>query len=83
MIPYRGYHETIRACDLLQRLIAVERQAILQFDIVGRGVINRNERLDVLLARLRKKARTTLNKSLPIKTRHMHGYAFIAAAITQ
>ncbi|MDI1292721.1 MAG: hypothetical protein PSV18_08240 [Methylobacter sp.] len=51
--------------------------------IVGQGAINRNERLDVLLARLRKKASAILNKSLPIKTAHMHGYAFIAAAITQ
>jgi DNA-binding response OmpR family regulator len=68
-------------------LIAVQGQTISKFDIaddiIGRRIINRNERLDVLLARLRKKANATLNEPLPIKTAHMHGYAFTAPAIIQ
>ncbi|MDI1231710.1 MAG: response regulator transcription factor [Methylobacter sp.] len=78
---------TAREYRLLQMLIAVQGQTISKFDIaddiIGRRIINRNERLDVLLARLRKKANATLNEPLPIKTAHMHGYAFTAPAIIQ
>ncbi|MDO9168323.1 MAG: response regulator transcription factor [Methylobacter sp.] len=78
---------TAREYRLLQMLIAVQGQTISKFDIaddiIGRRIINRNERLDVLLARLRKKANATLKEPLPIKTAHMHGYAFTAPAIIQ
>ena len=49
--------------------------------IIGPRIFNSDERLDVMLARLRKKCMTTLGQQLPVKTVHQAGYAFAAPAI--
>ncbi|MDP2852106.1 MAG: winged helix-turn-helix domain-containing protein [Gallionella sp.] len=49
--------------------------------IIGPRICNSDERLDVMLARLRKKCATTLGQPLPIKTVHQVGYAFTAPAV--
>lgn len=51
--------------------------------IIGSRVVNSDERLDVLLARLRKKCRDSLGLPLPIKTLHQVGYAFTAQAVIE
>ncbi|MFZ2302381.1 MAG: response regulator transcription factor [Gallionella sp.] len=51
--------------------------------IIGSRIFNSDERLDVMLARLRKKCMTTLKQSLPVKTVHQVGYAFIAPAVIE
>lgn len=77
---------TNREYRLLQILIAAEgqtvRKEIIADRIIGTRFLNRNERLDVLLARLRKKATATLNEPLPIKTAYQQGYVFTAPAVT-
>lgn len=57
---------------------AVARKIIAQ-KVIGSRVVNSSERLDVLLARLRKKGQDTLGKPLPIMTVHQIGYAFTAS----
>jgi len=78
---------TAREYRLLQMLIADQGQTLSKMDIAdnifGRRIANRSERLDVLLARLRKKANAILNEPLPIKTAYSHGYAFTAPVKTQ
>lgn len=49
--------------------------------IIGSRIVNSDERLDVMLARLRKKCMTTLGQPLPVKTVHQVGYAFTAPAV--
>ena len=51
--------------------------------IIGPHIFNSDERLDVMLARLRKKCLTTLGQPLPIKTVHQVGYAFTAPAVIE
>jgi len=51
--------------------------------IIGTRVFNSDERLDVMLARLRKKCATTLGQPLPVKTAHQVGYAFTAPAVIE
>lgn len=46
--------------------------------IIGPRIFNSDQRLDVMLARLRKKCAATLGQSLPVKTAHQVGYAFTA-----
>jgi DNA-binding response OmpR family regulator len=48
--------------------------------VIGPRVFNSDERLDVTLARLRKKCMTKLGQPLPVKTVHQVGYAFTALA---
>lgn len=73
---------TAREYRLLQMLVADQGQTLSKMDIaddiIGRRIANRSERLDVLLARLRKKANAMLNEPLPIKTAYSHGYVFTA-----
>ena len=75
---------TAREFTLLHHLIAVQGQAVpkkeLANEIFGNRVANSTERVNVLLARLRKKAATALGLELPIKTAHQVGYAFTAPA---
>ena len=47
----------------------------------GKGKLTARERLDVLLARLRKKAIAIFEDPLPIKTACRVGYAFIKPAV--
>ena len=51
--------------------------------IIGPRIFNSDERLDVMLARLRKKCATTLGQPLPVKTAHQIGYAFTAPAVIE
>jgi len=51
--------------------------------IIGSRIVNSDERMDVMLARLRKKCRAALGQSLPIKTLHQAGYAFTAPAVIE
>jgi DNA-binding response OmpR family regulator len=75
---------TAREFALVHRLIQVQGQAVpkkvLANDIFGPRIANASDRLNVLLARLRKKADAQLSEPLPIKTAHQIGYAFTAAA---
>lgn len=75
---------TAREFALLHRLIVVQGQAVpkkvLADEIFGTRIVNSAERINVLLARLRKKAAETFGEELPIKTAHQIGYAFTAPA---
>lgn len=75
---------TAREFTLLHRLICVQGQAVpkkeLADNIFGVRILNSNERLNVLIARLRKKGLATLQQDIPIKTLHHLGYAFTAPA---
>ena len=51
--------------------------------IIGTRIFNSDERLDVMLARLRKKCMATLGQPLPVKTAHQVGYAFTAPAVIE
>ncbi|MFA5825762.1 MAG: response regulator transcription factor [Gallionellaceae bacterium] len=51
--------------------------------IFGAHAPNSRERLDVQLARLRKKAALAFGYSLPIKTLHLKGYAFTATTAVE
>ena len=71
-----------REFDLVHRLVMAQGQTVpkkeLADAIFGPRVINGSERINVLLARLRKKAAQSLTQELPIKTAHQVGYAFTA-----
>jgi len=75
---------TSREFVLLNTLIEVQGQAVPKKDLIeelfGPRTLNGGERLNVLLARLRKKAAAQLTQALPIKTAHQVGYAFTAPA---
>ena len=75
---------TAREFALVHRLVLVQGQAVpkkdLADEIFGPRVANSSERVNVLLARLRKKAAQSLRDELPIKTAHQVGYAFTAPA---
>lgn len=60
----------------------VSRKAIVD-KIIGARIYNSDERLDVMLARLRKKCMATLGHPLPVKTAHQVGYAFTAPAVLE
>jgi len=51
--------------------------------IIGSRIFNSDERLDVMLARLRKKCMVTLGQPLPVKTVHQVGYTFTAPAVIE
>lgn len=51
--------------------------------IIGTRIFNSDERLDVMLARLRKKCAATLGQPLPVKTAHQVGYAFTAPVVIE
>jgi len=51
--------------------------------LFGPRILNGNERIDVLLARLRKKSLAALGQPLPVKTAHHVGYAFTASSICE
>lgn len=73
---------TDREYRLLHILISAHGETVTKSEIVnqiiGKHVYNGNERLDLMLARLRKKALTIIEEDLPIKTAHSVGYAFTA-----
>ena len=78
---------TSREFTLLRTLFAAKGETVakdmLTDLIYPSRVLNRNERLDVLLTRLRKKCQQAHGQILPIKTVHLVGYVFTAAAVFQ
>jgi DNA-binding response OmpR family regulator len=76
---------TAREFILLQALIEQHGETLGRREIAGKlfgaHAPNLNERLDVLLARLRKKTVSALGQPLPVKTVHLVGYAFTAPAV--
>lgn len=76
---------TAREFTLLRTLMQQQGKPLTRREIAemlfGVRTPNPNERLDVLLARLRKKAVSELGQPLPLKTVHQVGYAFTAPAI--
>jgi DNA-binding response OmpR family regulator len=75
---------TAREFALLRCLMAACTKTVTQ-DTVAASVYSarlpsRHERLDVLLSRLRKKCHDRLGLVLPVKTVHLVGYVFTAAA---
>ncbi len=80
----RNVKLTAREFALLHRLIEVQGQAVpkktLADEIFGARTMTGPERLNVLIARLRKKATQELGQELPLKTAHQIGYAFTAPA---
>ncbi|MEY3760290.1 MAG: hypothetical protein RIR39_1781 [Pseudomonadota bacterium] len=74
-----------REFQVLQMLMAAQGQIVEKRDItdliIGSRVANSHERLDVLLARLRKKASAIFEDPLPIKTAYRAGYVFIKPAV--
>lgn len=71
---------TSREYQLLKMLVNQPGVVVGKKDITtilfGTRVLNANERLNVLMARLRKKSREQLGMDLPIKTAHQNGYVF-------
>ena len=78
---------TDREYRLLHILISAHGEIVSKLDIVnqviGKNIYNGNERLDLVLTRLRKKTQSITNEILPIKTAHSIGYAFTVLAIVE
>jgi len=76
---------TAREFLLLKHLFEAKGETVQRKEIaakiIGMRVYNSSERLDVMLARLRKKGEVALGQQLPIKTVHQVGYAFTAPAV--
>lgn len=68
----------------LQILMAADGELIPRMQLASKLYINREEhefqRMEMLISRLRKKARLHLHQELPIKTSYADGLAFIAAS---
>lgn len=80
-------HLTARELLLLKCLFeangeTVSKRAIAD-KIIGPRIFNSDERLDVMLARLRKKCLTILGQPLPVKAVHHVGYAFTAPVVIE
>ena len=75
---------TAKEHQLLHRLIQANGKIVSKHELIenifGTDTINGEERIDVMLSRLRSKSRDTLCLPLPIKTAHGQGYAFGSAA---
>jgi len=61
----------------------VVARRVIADKIIGTRIVNSDERLDVMLARLRKKCMVTLGQILPVKTVHQVGYAFTALSVLE
>lgn len=61
---------------------AVEKNQLAK-NIIGKNQVNSNERINLLLTRLRKKASLAFCQEIPIKTAHSVGYVFAADAIIE
>ncbi|HEX6362670.1 MAG TPA: response regulator transcription factor [Albitalea sp.] len=70
----------------LKRLVHAQGQPVPKKDLIdelfGPRAKNGSERLNLLVARLRKKALDALDEPLPVKTLHQIGYAFTASVET-
>ena len=72
---------------LLKELImangtAVEKNQLAK-TVIGKNQVNSNERINLLLTRLRKKASLAFCQEIPIKTAHSVGYVFAADAVIE
>lgn len=74
---------TAREFVLLRCLVKAEglvvTKKVLCSELFGPRILTASDRLNVLVARLRKKAQASLSEELPLKTVHQLGYAFSAA----
>ena len=77
-------HLTTHEFALLNCLIRAQGKVVSKQELItqlqGPRAQNGNERLNLLVARLRKKASDTLTEPLPLKTAHQLGYVFTAHA---
>lgn len=75
---------TAKEHRLLLLLIQAQGEIVPKRNVIehifGSDPVNGDERIDVMLSRLRSKSREALGQPLPIKTAHGIGYAFGAAA---
>lgn len=75
---------TAREFLLLKHLLEAKGETVPRKEIadkiIGTRIYNSSERLDVMIARLRKKSMAAFGVQLPVKTVHQVGYAFIAPA---
>lgn len=73
---------TTREYLLVRLLVSANGEVVVKKkicdEIFGSQILNSSERLNVLIARFRKKALQRLGIDLPIKTAHLSGYAFTA-----
>jgi len=76
---------TAREFKLLNLLIEARGDVVTKKDLCnelfGPRILTAGDRLNVLVARLRKKALATLGEELPVKTVHQLGYAFSAPCV--
>jgi DNA-binding response OmpR family regulator len=84
----RTLHLTTHEFLFLQQLIHEQGRPVLKRQLIdelfGKRATNGADRLNLLVARLRKKATEALVEPLPVKTLHQIGYAFTArATVTQ
>lgn len=87
LISPNEQHITLTASEyfFLRILILAEGKVVSRKEIMeklfdGKDYVNINDRLDTLVARLRRKAQKELSISLPIKTITATGYVFTAPA---
>lgn len=71
-------HEYVLLSSLFEAKGEIVAKQAMADQIFGARTPNGRERLDVQLARLRKKGKIVLNRPLPIKTVHQMGYIFTA-----
>lgn len=83
VLPLTTHEFTLLNCLIRSQGKVVSKQELIT-QIQGARAQNGSERLNLLVARLRKKASDTLTETLPLKTAHQLGYAFTAhARLTQ
>ncbi len=79
VLPLTTHEFALLNCLIRSQGKVVSKQELIT-QIQGARAQNGNERLNLLVARLRKKASDTLTEALPLKTAHQLGYAFTAHA---
>lgn len=79
VLPLTTHEFTLLNCLIRSQGKVVSKQELIT-QIQGARAQNGSERLNLLVARLRKKASDTLTEALPLKTAHQLGYAFTAHA---
>jgi DNA-binding response OmpR family regulator len=76
---------TVKEYTLLEQLFLNPGEPVLKNHlaekVIGKNIYNANEKLNKLIAELRKKILVNLNLQLPVKTIHTVGYAFDSEAV--
>ena len=76
-------HEYILLSCLFEFKGEIAPKKTITDKIFGMRALNSAERLDVQLARLRKKSALAFGQPLPIKTVHLQGYSFTAPSVIE